>query len=426
MKYDERMLIGTAILGGDSHLSVNVSPADFADPKLGAMWKRMMEMREIDIATVESEFSESRNLISEIVCATPAMANINKIADRIIVAAHKRRVMESLKRAYRVLEGGGDVAVANNIVNKAADGVSVGDGWVSMADGMKGAWQKVCDAMESGEDINFIKSGFPTFDKRFGGLQKNGLIIISGRPGSGKSSLAAIMARKSGRKGPALICTFEMDVIQLSLRYFGMEAKVDMAKASRGQLNSVERSNLARCVSTLGESGLWMNDKSARSVDDIVAEARRFKRVHKKIGMLVVDHMGLIDSRGDSKIDQIEYATRNFKMLAGELDCPVLLLVQMNRNVESRSNRKPQMSDLRGCGSIEADADQIIFPTIDEDEKKHVKFSGLDDEPDQKAEGNACLYVEKNRNGNVGEMRSIWTGAFTLYEDLYGGSDEDF
>jgi len=84
------------------------------------------------------------------------------------------------------------------------------------------------------------------------------------------------------------------------------------------------------------------------------------------------------------------------------------------------------MSDLRGCGSIEADADQIIFPTIDEANKKSVRFNGLDDDEGQSSEGNACLYIEKNRNGNVGEMRCKWTGEYTLFEDLYGGFNEDF
>jgi len=423
---DERVLIGAAIMQGDKHLTIDVSPSDFESDFLGSIWAMIIDMKDVDLSAIETKFFDRRGEIAAMVSDLPTFVMMDKVASRVTDASHRRRLLAAIEKSHSIIKDGGSISEATNMIDRVAAGISSGNGWSPIADGLMMAYKSIDKAMTTGENINFISTGIKSFDDEFGGMQKDGLIVISGRPGSGKSSLAAGFARWSGRTAPCLITTFEMGREQMCMRYFGMEAKVDMSNAMKGQLSQMELSKLYGAVETLAESGIYINDETFRTASDIAAEARRFKRVHDGMGMLIVDHLGLIDKEGRNNIEFIEDTTRKMKLLAGELQCPVLLLVQMNRNVEGRANAKPQMSDLRGCGSIEADADQIIFPVIDCDEGKSKKFKGLDDsKPKQSPEGNASIFMEKNRNGTTGDVRVQWVGANTTYKDI-GGFDEDF
>ena len=249
------------------------------------------------------------------------------------------------------------------------------------------------------------KTGYPELDSVTGGMTNSDLVILAARPGMGKTSfalnLATNVSRRTGRT--VAIYSLEMSMDQLAARMISTEALVDSHKLRTGRLNNEDWSRIARSSDVLSRMNIFLSEETGITVPKMKAQLRRLKN----IGMVVIDYLQLMDAplKSDNRVLVISDITRNLKLMAKELNVPVLLLSQLNRGVESRTDKRPMMSDLRESGSIEQDADIIMFLYNDYYYNREKSATPNITE---------CI-VAKNRHGETGTVKLIWDAQYTRF-----------
>jgi len=257
--------------------------------------------------------------------------------------------------------------------------------------------------------ITGVTSGFNDLDNLTAGFQNSDLIIIAARPSMGKTALALNIAYNAAYKAPQVPVAFfslEMSREQLVRRLLSSAGEVDASNLRRAFLSTMEWANLQTAAGFLLDCPIYIDDTPAATVLDIRAKARRLK-ADGKLGMLVIDYLQLMRGRIDvhSREQEISEISRSLKALAKELKVPVIVLSQLNRKVEERPNKRPQLADLRESGAIEQDADVVIFIYRDEVYRE--------DSPDQ---GIAEIIVGKQRNGPTGKIKLIFRAKYTTFD----------
>lgn len=260
-------------------------------------------------------------------------------------------------------------------------------------------------------------TGFTDFDEMTSGLQPSDLIIIAGRPSMGKTTFAMNIAENVAIKGdkPVAVFSMEMPGDQLAMRMMSSLGRIDQHKVRTGNLDDEEWPRMTSAINLLAEAALYIDDTPALTPVEVRARARRLVREHGPLGLLVLDYLQLMQSPAsrENRVAQISDISRSLKALAKELNVPVIALSQLNRNLEQRPNKRPVMSDLRESGSIEQDADVIVFIYRDEVYNE--------DSPDK---GIAEINIGKQRNGPIGTVRLTFLGQYTRFEnftpDSYG------
>ena len=406
----ECQLIGCCLLSPTAHLEIDVKVADFEDQWLSGVWEYMQKQDSIDVVEMISHFDE--RALTDLLSHVPSSSDAKKWAKSVKANAHRRRLANVLTEAANRLRISDDSVdeLSGMIMNsiETQPGTVEAEGLPSV---LLDCYRDLEAAHTSGQNINFIPTGLRDFDLVFGGMQKEGLIIIAGRPSMGKTAFATKIARNTGERLPTLVISMEMSKKQLAMRYMAAEMGIDLQEMMQGRLSSEIWRKLAASVEALAESKIHINDMSRRNIYDVCAEVRRFKRKHKEIGSVVIDYLGLMDmdqGNGKSKTDAVGDVTRSLKVLAGELGgAPVVLLSQLNRDLEKRANKEPVMADLRDSGSIEQDADQIIFPYRPEVYDKKPENEGL-----------AYIIMAKNRNGKTGTVAMNWRAHAASFMDI--------
>lgn len=258
--------------------------------------------------------------------------------------------------------------------------------------------------------ITGIPTGFIDFDTLTAGLHMSDLIIIAGRPSMGKSSFALNIARNVGtrEKIPVGIFSLEMSKEQLVQRMLCAEARVDAHKLRTGYLGEADWPKLTTAAGVLAEAPIYIDDTPGISILEIRAKARRLKAKYN-VGLIIVDYLQLIQGRMqvDNRQQEISEISRSLKSLARELNIPVIALSQLSREVEKRSERRPQLSDLRESGAIEQDADLVAFVYREEYYK-----------PTPENEGLAEIIIGKQRNGPTGTVKLAFIKKYTRFENL--------
>lgn len=259
------------------------------------------------------------------------------------------------------------------------------------------------------EMITGVPTGFVDFDHLTSGLQRQDLIIIAARPSMGKTALALNMAQYAARNGSVVgIFSLEMSAEQLASRLLCSEARVDAHRLRTGFLNREEWARLGDALRRLCETKVYIDDTPGSGVLEMRAKARRLKAEHG-LDLLVVDYLQLMSGRGriESRQQEVSQISRDLKTLAKELDIPVLALSQLSRAPETRSEHKPQLSDLRESGAIEQDADVVCFIYREE----------IYNETDENR-GRAELLIAKQRNGPTGKVELAFLNSFTRFESM--------
>ena len=262
--------------------------------------------------------------------------------------------------------------------------------------------------------LSGMESGFYDLDEKISGLNNSDLIIVAARPAMGKSAFVLNIATYVAmhNKVPVMIFNLEMSKEQLANRILSGEAEVDNKKIANGDLSPDEYVKVAEGMNRLAGTQLYIDDSSVLSPSEIRAKCRKAK-LEKNIGLVIVDYLQLMEAKSPSgsRQQEISEISRGLKILAKELDVPVIALSQLSRATEARADHKPMLSDLRESGSIEQDADIVLF-------------IHRDDYYDQESENKnmAEIIVAKNRHGETGTVKLGWEGKYTRFSNLAKGN----
>ena len=263
----------------------------------------------------------------------------------------------------------------------------------------------------SDQDVTGFNSGFYELDRLTGGFQPGSLNIVAARPSMGKTAFAINIAQFGGQGAnrPVLIFSLEMGAEQLVQRMLGAEARVNIHDLRNGSFPKSAWEDLADGAGRLAEAPIYIDDSSMLSTMELRARCRRFKSRHKDLGLVVVDYLQLMSAskRTDSKQQEVAEISRGLKGIARELEAPVIALSQLSRAVEQRTEKKPQLSDLRDSGAIEQDADTVMLLY----RPGYYEAGGGADEEDNRA----FIHLAKHRNGPTGEINLVFLREYTRF-----------
>lgn len=279
---------------------------------------------------------------------------------------------------------------------------------------LQGTFEQIEQAHRQISSVTGVDTGYTDLNEKTAGFQKGELIILAARPSVGKTALALSIARNAAMEAGVGVAIFslEMSKIQLAQRLLCIETRLNLHNLRTGRLRDDDWLNLTRNIGKLSQAPIYIDDSAGISVLEARAKARRLKR-EKGIGLVVIDYLQLMSTHdaSSSREQEISRISRGLKALAKELDVPVLALSQLSRAVESRSDRRPQLSDLRESGSIEQDADMVMFIY-------RPDLYGLKSPDGGSLEGMAEVIIGKQRNGPTGSVQLMWNPECASYENL--------
>ncbi|MCW9054781.1 MAG: replicative DNA helicase [Candidatus Pacebacteria bacterium] len=412
----EKALLGSIMLKPEAmHEIVDlVRPEAFYSEKHRIIYTNMNELLEknepIDILSLSSKLKEKKQLdsvgggsyLSELVNFVPSAANIKHYADIVQKKAMMRNLIGAADHISELgYEESNDIEYvldsAQSKILEVTNSPTL-QKFVEIKDTLAEAWERLEHLHRSKDEIRGVRSGFRALDDLLAGFQKSDLVILAARPSMGKTSLALDIARQAAvhHKVPVGIFSLEMSSQQLVDRMLAAESHVNAWKLRTGKLSTDEEfDKIQEALGTLSQAPIYIDDKSSSNVLQMRAIARRLKH-EKGLGLVIIDYLQLImptNSRNsDSMVQQVTEISRALKGMARELDVPVIALSQLSRAVEQRRG-KPRLSDLRDSGSIEQDADVVMFIHRDD------RMNENSDRPNI-----AEILVEKHRNGPVGSV----------------------
>ncbi len=424
----EESLISAILLDSDTFLDIIeiLTPRDFyrrAHQIIFESIEGLFDQNEpIDLVTVTNSLRSTGKLeavggaahLASIIETVPAAPNVQHYARIVHGKARLRRLIqkanEITKRCYE------DPGPVDDIVDFAESSV-----FEIAEDQTRPAFRQLgkilahnFDTLEKQQENKTLLTGVPTgyskLDSMTSGLQPSDLIILAARPSMGKTAFALNMARNAAVDGGVSVAFFslEMSMEQLSLRMLCSEAKVDSFRLRTGFSSPSDWSDLTDAASRLSPAPIYIDDSPDISVMEIRAKARRLK-LDKGLGLVIIDYLQLMRTRGQSERRDLEISaiSRSLKILAKEISVPVVALSQLNRKLEERQDKRPQLSDLRESGALEQDADVVAFIYRDE-----VYYPDKEDN-----KGQAELIVSKQRNGPTGKVPMTFLHAYTRFEE---------
>lgn len=410
----EKSVIGSILLKNDSICEVIdiLEPENFYSSKHKIIFKKLKEMYEsniaADVVTLCDKLGESlkevggMTYISELINSSVTAVNIKKHGEIIKEKANYRDILKifntSLDKLTKGKEAPEDVVyyAQNSLLNLKTVGVKEKE---DMGEIMQEFLDTLQARYEKGGELQGIKSGYNSIDKMLGGFQKEDLIILAARPSMGKTTMAVNIVLNSAFKGGAKVAFFnlEMGKTQIIDRAIATCTGIPLEKVKNAALNETQWCKVVDAAGKLADSPIKIYDKTFK-LGSIKSECRKLK-LKQGLDIVIIDHLQLILSgeKSENRTQEITKLTRKLKLMAKELDVTFILLSQLSRGPEGRNDHRPMLSDLRESGSIEQDADVIMFLYRDEYYHKDSESKGVIE----------CI-VAKNRNGEVGTVRLRW------------------
>jgi replicative DNA helicase len=376
----------------------------------------------VDIITLTDELKRNETLdeiggasfLTALVNSVPTAANINHY---VTIVKEKYILRTLINNSTKIIsicyesEGNVDEVVDNaeRFIFEVSDRKHHGS-YLHLKEIIKDSIENIDRLYQKKAHVTGIPSGFIDFDSKTSGLQESDLIVIAGRPSMGKSALALGIAEYAGvvEKIPLAFFSLEMSKEQLVQRMLCSHARVDAHKVRTGYLSPSDWPRLTAAAGKLSEAPIFIDDSPAISVMELRAKARRLK-AHQDIKLIVLDYMQLMRGSGheENRQQEISDISRSLKSLARELSVPVVAISQLSRAVESRTDHRPQLSDLRESGAIEQDADVVVLILREEYYR-----------PTPENEGTAEVIIAKQRNGPVGSMKLAFIKEYTRFENI--------
>lgn len=457
----EQAMLGAILV--DNHaierVSAQLKPEHFYDPLHQRLYEAMLSLFEksgmvITPLTLHASMKADPGLVevgghaylAGLAQATPAMPNVRDYA-RILHDLGVRRGLirigeDVVNNAYEAPHDKPpqmQIEEAEKALYRIAESTRYGEGPIDFAESLRRAVESAEKAQARGGKISGVTSGFTDVDSLLGGLQPSDLLILAGRPGMGKTALATNMAFHAARfwaqdiedgaevpRGAAvLFFSLEMAAQQLSARILAEQTEIEMWKIRNGKFSESEWEKFVLTMQDLSTLPLFIDDTGGISIAQIAARARRLKR-EKKIGLIVIDYLQLIEPsrRAENRVQEITEVTKGLKALAKELNVPVLALSQLSRGVDARDDKRPVLSDLRESGSIEQDADVVMFVYREEyylksrepepGSAEHGKWLEKMERVHRRAE----VLVEKHRHGATNKIELFFDDRFTRFSNL--------
>lgn len=425
----EQAVIGSMLTDSDAVYSAieSLKPEDFyrEDNKLiyEAILNVYSKAEPIDIITLKAELASMGKLdavggleyIAELPDKVPTTANV----DRYIKIVEEKSMLRNLiKTANEIISMGYDQTEdVSDVMDVAEQKIfdvmqkKNSTGYTSIKDVLVESFTKLEELYNQKQHVTGVPTGFIDLDKMTAGLHGSELILIAARPAMGKSAFALNIGAYAATRAniPVAIFSLEMSKDQVGNRILCSEALVDSNKVRTGELEDEEWGKLAQTSGELSTAEIYVDDTPGISVMEIRAKCRKLK-LEKNIGLVIIDYLQLIQGsgkRGASREQEIAEISRSLKILAKELNVPVIALSQLSRAVEGRPDHRPMLSDLRESGSIEQDADIVMFLYRDDyynenSEKKNI----------------AEVIIAKQRSGSTGTVELAWLGSYTKFANL--------
>lgn len=383
----------------------------------GAMLSLYERGEPVDIITVSTALGDSLNAIggynylAEMAVSLPTTENLKayiKIVKDLAVRRSLYKAGDSITNSS--LDEGGDLSVAlddaerliSSIIQKKAS-----TGIAHVSDVMVDSFEQIEKNSKNKGKISGVSTGLRDLDNLTKGLQPSDLIILAARPAMGKSSLAMNIAQHVAirEEKPVAVFNLEMSAAQLGNRIIWSEAHIDGEKIRSGNLSGEDWPQIARVIGKVSRSPLYIDDTPGITVTEIRAKCRKLK-LERGLGLVVIDYLQLMQSgkRSDSRQQEVAEISRSLKVLAKELNVPIIALSQLSRATTARTGNKPQLSDLRESGSIEQDADIVMF----------IHRPGYYDETVENKDL-AELIIAKHRNGPTETIPLMWNGETTTF-----------
>jgi replicative DNA helicase len=442
----ERALLGSILIDNSSLNIVleHVSKDDFFSEAHRTTFEKMLEISEknrtIDLVTLSEELSKE-GLLEKVGGASylAALTDGVPVGSGASVSEYSRIVKEkSLVRRLinashnvisRCLEGTDDpetlIDLAQSQVFEIAE-QKVQSGFLGVRDIVKSSFGTIDVLFDRGQRVTGVETGFVDLDNMTSGLQSGDLVIIAARPSLGKTALALNIAAYAAaeRKNVVGLFSLEMSKESLLIRLLCSEARIDSHKLRTGFSGRGDWAKMTRALGRLAEAPLFIEDTPALSIMQIRAKARRLK-AEKGLNLLIVDYLQLVTGHGrfENRTQEVSFISRGLKSIAKELRVPVLALSQLSRAPEQRPGHRPQLSDLRESGSIEQDADVVIFISRDDiyrrdeegEEARAIEEPGVE----------AKLLIEKQRNGPTGPVPIVFIKPWVRFENVSSREREE-
>ena len=430
----EKSVLGAALLSKDALFDVVeiVKADDFYDANHKEIFTAMLDLHRknapVDALTVAEELKKRNSLnmvggrayIASLSSETPTTANA---ADYARIIAEKASVRRLINTADDIVSKGYEGSMdAGQMLDYAESGIFE----ISQAR-QKGQYTHIKDVLLENIEIidrasqmdGGLTGGFKYLDVMTSGLQRSDLIILAARPAMGKTAFALSLALNAAVKGNASVMVFSMEMSkeQLGQRLLSMESKVPMQSLKTGRLERRDWDDINIALDVLSKANIHIDDTAGVSIMEMKSKCRRLK-AEEGLDLVVIDYLQLMNPEGksDSRTQEISVISRNLKLLARELDCPVLVLSQLSRAPETRTDHRPMLSDLRESGSIEQDADIVIFLYRDEYYNE-----------DTEAHGECEVIIAKQRSGPTGTVKVAWLDKLTKFVDsISAGSTTGF
>ena len=360
--------------------------------------------------------NQSRGYILQLMDTTPTAANVGEYIEIIKDKTLLRRVAEAAGELTAMIQEG--TSTGQDILEAAEQRIyairqgRAARGLVPISDVIIDVYDRLEELAASENAIPGMSTGLRDLDRAISGLNNTDLILLAARPGMGKTSMALNVLLDAGKKSGKKVAFFslEMSREQLALRLISSECFVDNKKLVTGKLSDQDWESVAAAADSLNRSTIYIDDDSSVTVADINAKCRRVEN----LGLIVIDYLQLMQSaggksnnRGENRQQVVSDISRSLKIMAKELNVPVLCLSQLSRANESRQDKRPMLSDLRESGAIEQDADIVLF-------LYREGYYNKDTENPNLAE---CI-IAKNRHGETGTVELQWTPEFTTFTDM--------
>jgi len=430
----EKSVLGAILIHNEAfnHAAELIDSRDFFRDAHRRIFDKMVALSErndaIDFVTLKEELGRAGELeevggpayIASLADGVPRSANVEHYARIVKEKSTLRNLIHSANRiladAYQA-EDDPDVILdgAERSIFEIAEG-RVREGFVPLRELVQSSFKTIEKLQEQRNAVTGVPSGFFDLDEMTAGFQPSDMIILAARPAMGKTSLALNVAQNAARTGKTVgVFSLEMSKEQLFLRMITSEAMIDAHRFRTGHLTEKDYGKLSHALGSLAEQSVYIDDSPGIGLLEMRAKSRRLASQHG-LDMLIIDYIQLMQGRGrfESRQQELTSISRSVKILAKELNIPIIALSQLSRAPESRTDHRPQLSDLRESGALEQDADLVMF----------IYRAEVYDKEQTKPEeqGVAEVIIGKHRNGPIGSVKLTFLNQFTRFENLAPGA----